>query len=383
MALAAVGLIFGNLRTCYSDGANLAARRWRSRRPTPLASRAPTSATFAIATPVRRPLPRPRPGQRHRAAARAANIRARRSPGLANWRCGARPRLAARTRRNWRRSSSTRCARSIATWASAAPGGAARADIAPPGRRLPKAHRLSGAALHDPGGLRGLIRRLLPPAGRNRQAWQTRDASASRRPASRQRAIRLSDSSTQSNDDMKTVVTVSLGSSNGTSVRDRLSSASTSRSTLGATTTPARPGNCCAASRPPTRWGSAGRRPLQVGLSTVVNKDAAPAQRRDPRAGDDPATLRQLLQVRAVRTCRRLGHYNNNVVLFMSGMRNYELAVALSDYTRNLNFADALFPDRRAGDADLDRTARLFAKGNKWVPAEQAARDPRSRRSAG
>ena len=48
------------------------------------------------------------------------------------------------------------------------------------------------------------------------------------------------------------------------------------------------------------------------------------------------ATLRRLLQVRAVRYVQKeLGHYfNNNLVLFLSGMRNYDMAVAMSDYTR-------------------------------------------------
>ncbi|MCK6424097.1 MAG: saccharopine dehydrogenase NADP-binding domain-containing protein [Burkholderiaceae bacterium] len=56
------------------------------------------------------------------------------------------------------------------------------------------------------------------------------------------------------------------------------------------------------------------------------------------------ATLRRLLQVRAVRQVHnQLGHYfDNNLVLFLSGMRNYDMAVALSDYTPNLKFADAL-----------------------------------------
>ena len=55
-------------------------------------------------------------------------------------------------------------------------------------------------------------------------------------------------------------------------------------------------------------------------------------------------TLRRLLQVNAVRFVQnQLGHYfNNNLVLFLSGMRNYDMAVALSDYTPNLKFADAL-----------------------------------------
>ena len=42
------------------------------------------------------------------------------------------------------------------------------------------------------------------------------------------------------------------------------------------------------------------------------------------------ATLRRLLQVRAVRQVQKeLGSYfNNNLVLFLNGMRNYDMAVA-------------------------------------------------------
>ena len=56
------------------------------------------------------------------------------------------------------------------------------------------------------------------------------------------------------------------------------------------------------------------------------------------------ARLRRLLQVRAVRHVQRsCGHYfNNNLVLFLSGMANYDMAVAMSDYTPNLTFADAV-----------------------------------------
>jgi len=44
------------------------------------------------------------------------------------------------------------------------------------------------------------------------------------------------------------------------------------------------------------------------------------------------------------------GHYfNNHRVLFFSGMRNYDMAVALSDYTPNLAFAERAVPDRGAG----------------------------------
>jgi predicted amino acid dehydrogenase len=81
------------------------------------------------------------------------------------------------------------------------------------------------------------------------------------------------------------------------------------------------------------------------------------------------ATLRRLLQVRAVRHVQHeLGNYfNNNLVLFLSGMRNYEIAVALSDYTKNLSFAD---PVLQAGSPLLLNSLaqlELYARGNEWV----------------
>ena len=81
------------------------------------------------------------------------------------------------------------------------------------------------------------------------------------------------------------------------------------------------------------------------------------------------ATLRRLLQVRAVRHVQKeLGNYfNNNLVLFLSGMRNYDIAVALSDYTRNLSFAD---PVLQAGSPLLLTSLNqleLYARGNEFV----------------
>jgi hypothetical protein len=82
-----------------------------------------------------------------------------------------------------------------------------------------------------------------------------------------------------------------------------------------------------------------------VGQDTVINKETRRLLKVVTRV---PATtgakLRRLLQVRAVRWVQNhLGSYfNNNLVLFLSGMRNYDMAVAMSDYTPNLKFADAL-----------------------------------------
>jgi predicted amino acid dehydrogenase len=56
------------------------------------------------------------------------------------------------------------------------------------------------------------------------------------------------------------------------------------------------------------------------------------------------ADLRRMLQVRAVRHVqRKFGQYfNNNLVLFLSGLVNYDMAQAMGDYTPNLKFADAV-----------------------------------------
>lgn len=54
--------------------------------------------------------------------------------------------------------------------------------------------------------------------------------------------------------------------------------------------------------------------------------------------------IRRILQCSAVRHVQKtLGHYfNNNKVLFLSGMENYEMAQAMSEYTRNIKFADPI-----------------------------------------
>lgn len=59
------------------------------------------------------------------------------------------------------------------------------------------------------------------------------------------------------------------------------------------------------------------------------------------------AMLGYKLQVRAVRYVQKeLGNYfNNQRVLFLSGMLNYEMAQTLSEYTRNIKYADALMHD--------------------------------------
>jgi len=108
-----------------------------------------------------------------------------------------------------------------------------------------------------------------------------------------------------------------------------------------------------------------------VGLRTVVNKESQRLMQVVTRVPvTTGASLRRLLQVRAIRHVQKeLGHYfNNNLVLFLSGMRNYDMAVALSDYTRNLSFADPVF---QTGSplllSSLDQL-ELYAKGKELIP---------------
>jgi len=108
----------------------------------------------------------------------------------------------------------------------------------------------------------------------------------------------------------------------------------------------------------------------QVGLRTVVNKETQRLMNVVTRVPvTTGATLRRLLQVRAVRHVQKeLGNYfNNNLVLFLSGMRNYDMAVAMSDYSKNLSFADAVFQTGAPtllGSLDM---LELYAKGSNLV----------------
>lgn len=115
----------------------------------------------------------------------------------------------------------------------------------------------------------------------------------------------------------------------------------------------------------------------QVGLRTVVNKETQRLLNVVTRVPvTTGATLRRLLQVRAVRYVQKeLGDYfNNNIVLFLNGMRNYDMAVALSDYTPNLNFADALYQTGAPAMLSSIEQLELYAKSTKWMlsgkPAE-------------
>jgi predicted amino acid dehydrogenase len=107
-----------------------------------------------------------------------------------------------------------------------------------------------------------------------------------------------------------------------------------------------------------------------VGLRTVTNKETERLTNVVTRVPvTTGATLRRLLQVRAVRYVQKeLGNYfNNNLILFLSGMRNYDMAVALSDYTKNLSFADALFQTGTPVMLGSLEQLELYAKGSELM----------------
>jgi predicted amino acid dehydrogenase len=104
-----------------------------------------------------------------------------------------------------------------------------------------------------------------------------------------------------------------------------------------------------------------------VGQNTVINKETRRLLNVVTKVPvTTGSTLRRLLQVRAVRHVHNeLGHYfNNNVVLFLNGMRNYDMAVALSDYTPNLQFADALTQTGAPALLTSLLQLELYAKGH-------------------
>jgi predicted amino acid dehydrogenase len=112
----------------------------------------------------------------------------------------------------------------------------------------------------------------------------------------------------------------------------------------------------------------------QVGLRTVVNKETKRLLNVVTRVPvTTGATLRRLLQVRAVRYVQKeLGNYfNNNLVLFLSGMRNYDMAVALSDYTKNLSFADPVFQTGSPALLGSLEQLELYAKGSELMLANR------------
>ncbi|MBL8329829.1 MAG: dehydrogenase [Rubrivivax sp.] len=107
-----------------------------------------------------------------------------------------------------------------------------------------------------------------------------------------------------------------------------------------------------------------------VGQNTVINKETRRLLNVVTRVPSTTgATLRRLLQVRAVRHVQNLlgGYFNNNIVLFLSGMRNWDMAVAMSDYTPNLQFADALAQTGAPTLLTSIQQLELYAKGSEFV----------------
>ncbi len=91
--------------------------------------------------------------------------------------------------------------------------------------------------------------------------------------------------------------------------------------------------------------------------------------------------VRRLLQCSAVRfTQKKLGNYfNNNKVLFLSGMDNYEMAMVMSEYTRNIKFADPVIATGVPKMLNSISALELYAMGkhniNRLNPIKSWARD--------
>ena len=109
---------------------------------------------------------------------------------------------------------------------------------------------------------------------------------------------------------------------------------------------------------------------LDVGERRIVHKDTAKLLDVVTRV---PATtgarLRRILQVRAIRHVQKTigSYFNNNHVLFLSGAGNYDMAVAMSDYTNNLKFADALLKTGAPKMLTSLDQLELFARGSKLL----------------
>jgi predicted amino acid dehydrogenase len=107
-----------------------------------------------------------------------------------------------------------------------------------------------------------------------------------------------------------------------------------------------------------------------VGQDTVTNRETRRLMKVVTRVPvTTGAKLRRLLQVSAVRYVQNhIGSYfNNNLVLFLSGMRNYDMAVAMSDYTPNLRFADALAKTGAPTMLTSLKQLELYARGSELV----------------
>ena len=108
----------------------------------------------------------------------------------------------------------------------------------------------------------------------------------------------------------------------------------------------------------------------RIGTRTMENKTTRELMHVVTRIpATTGAALRRLLQVRALHHVQKeLGNYfNNNLVLFLSGMRNYDLAVAMSEYTQNLTFADPVFQTGSLLTLNSLSQLELYARGSELL----------------
>ena len=120
-----------------------------------------------------------------------------------------------------------------------------------------------------------------------------------------------------------------------------------------------------------------------VGSRRYVDKDSAKLKRAVTRV---PVTtggrLGDILQEWALRHVQvKLGNYFNNAkVLFFSGMTNYKLALAMSEYTPNLQFADAVLQLGVPKLLSSLDTLELYASGAHyvldWIPSAVVSSAP-------
>lgn len=114
-----------------------------------------------------------------------------------------------------------------------------------------------------------------------------------------------------------------------------------------------------------------------VGTQRFVHKDTDKLLQVVTRVpATTGASLRRMLQVRAIRHVQKaLGNYfDNNLVLFLSGTVNYDMAVEMAQHTPNLFFADAVL--KTGAPAMLTSLPQLevFANGSKMAGGIWGAR---------
>ncbi len=121
----------------------------------------------------------------------------------------------------------------------------------------------------------------------------------------------------------------------------------------------------------------------KVGATPIVEKDSATLKALVTRVpASTGAHLSDIFQEWAVRHAQQqLGSYFNNArVLFFSGMSNYKLAMALAEYSDNLQFADALqqlgVPKMLTSLDGLQRYASGAHYVSSWTPPALLAAGP-------